>query len=452
MTRSSKIRTMVCLVATCGVATYGWIWSMSEQHTEAASVPTRNGGSDESVRVETITPRKGGLARTTVQPGSVNAFEEADLYSQAYGYLKELKVDIGSKVKKGDVLAKIDVPEIEEAILERKAAVDQSQANVLQMKAKVEVATADHAASIAAVDRQLAAQKRDEARLSFHEKQFKRVQSLLELKSIDERLVDEKEDQYLASLAALDSTKASVVSAKLDVQSAKARIGQANADEAAAEAAVRVAESALAKAEVRRKFSDILSPYDGVITVRNFHVGDFIRDAQNGGSIPLLKVERTDVMRVVIQIPDREVSFTDVGDAAEVYIDALPNRVFKGKVSRFANSEDHATRTMRTEVDIVNKDGLLRNGMYGKVTIFLQEPGEGWTVPSTAIVGKVEDGQGEIYVVQDGKAHRRKVSVGADNGTEIEILTGLTADSQVVIRYNGAIGDKVPVRVTPPRS
>ncbi|MBS0205517.1 MAG: efflux RND transporter periplasmic adaptor subunit [Planctomycetes bacterium] len=453
MSTSSRPISIACAIAASFIAISGWCLSPGGQSAaELQAAPVRETGSDDAVKVEVVNPRKGGLSRTTIQPGSVHAFEEADLYSQAYGYLKELKVDIGSKVKKGDLLAQIAVPEFEEAVVECQAAVDQAESNILQMKAKVAVAVADQEAAQAAVDRQLAAQKRDEARLSFHEKQFKRVQSLLALKSIDERLVDEKEDQFLASQAALDAAKAAVVSAQMDVKAAAARLGQANADVEAAKAAKRVAESALATAEVRRKFGEIISPYNGVITVRNFHVGDFIRDAQHGGAQPLLRVERTDVMRVVVQVPDREVPFTDVGDIAEVHIDALPKQVFKAKVSRYADSEDQATRTMRTEIDVVNTEGVLRNGMYGRVNIILENPGEGWTVPSTAIVGKVENGKGEIYVVKDGKSYRLQVAVGSDNGSEVEILSGLTSDSQVVTRYNGSIGDKVSVHVIPAKT
>lgn len=420
--------------------------------TSAAEGVPAERSQDETVSVEVASPRKGGLPRTTIQPGSVHAFEEADLYAQAYGYLKELNVDIGSRVKKGDLLARVDVPELQEAVLECQAAVDQAKANVTQMQAKVDVASADVDAAKATVDKQKAAQKRSEARMSFYEKQFKRVQSLLQLKSIDERLVDEKEDQFLASEADLDAAKAAVVSANLDVKAAEARLGQANADVGAAQAAVRVATAALAKAEVRKKFGEIASPYDGVVTVRNFHVGEFIRDAQHGGGQPLLRVERRDLMRVVVQVPDREVPYTDVGDAAEIRIDALPGRIFQGKVTRYADSEDQSTRTMRTEVDVPNTEGLLKNGMYGRVTIILQESTEGWTVPSTAIVGKVENGEGEIYIIKNGLAHKHHVKVGADNGTSIEVLSGLDANSTVVIRYNGAIGDKVPVRVRHPKT
>lgn len=443
------LRTLISVAGVAAIVAVSRFWLIQERESDGAEKKSAKGPPSEGqVQVEVSSPRKGGVPMTTTQPGSVYAFEEADLYSQSYGYLSELNVDIGSVVKKGDILARIDVPELTQEVAAAQAAVAQKQANVVQATAKVAVAEADKKAAEAAIEKQNAALRRDEARENFHYKQLKRVQSLLELKSIDERLVDEKEDQHLASLSAVDAAKAAVTSAHLDVLSADARLGQAKADVGVAEAELQMAAAELAKADVRRKFGDIVSPYNGVITARNVHVGDFIRDAQHGGNVPLLRVERTDVMRVVVQIPDRLVPYTDVGDEAEIRIDALPGRVFGGEVKRFANSEDQLTKTMRTEVDLVNDQHLLRNGMYGRVTFILQQSTEGWTIPSSALVGRVDDGKGEIYVVKDGVAHRQSVHVGTDNGREVTILSGVDGESQVVVRYKGAIGDKVPVQVS----
>lgn len=410
------------------------------------SKPARSEGN--VVQVDVVSPRKGGLPRTTTQPGSVHAFEDADLYSQVYGYLTELNVDIGSKVDKGMLLARIDVPEVVQEVAAATATVEQKKANVTQAQAKLEVAEAEKLSADAAVDREKAALKRDEARKEFNVKRYKRFQDLKSEKAIDDRLVEEKEDQWLASLSAVDAAQAALQAARVNVTAAIARVGQAKADVGVAQAELDVAKADLAKAEVRQKFGDIVSPYTGVITVRNVHVGYFIRDAQSGGNLPLLRVERTDLMRVIVQIPDIHVPYTDIGDKAEIRIDALPGKVFSGTVSRLANSEDHETRTMRTEIDLDNKDNLLRDGMYGRVTVILEESTTGWTVPSSAVVGRVEDGQGEIYVVRDGRAHRQKVQIGADDGRNFVILSGIDADSKVVTRYKGAIGDNVPVQVS----
>ena len=119
-------------------------------------------------------------------------------------------------------------------------------------------------------------------------------------------------------------------------------------------------------------YTVVTSPYDGVVTKRHFSRGDFVRGADSGGErVPLLAVERTDLMRVVVQVPDRDVPYVTVGDPAALEIDALPGRNFTAKVSRYADSEDPASRLMRTEVDVPNPDGVLRRGMYGRATLTL---------------------------------------------------------------------------------
>src|SRR6185312_8957181 len=120
---------------------------------------------------------------------------------------------------------------------------------------------------------------------------------------------------------------------------AKAKIEQAKADLEEAKATVDVDKASLDKAKVLVDYTKITSPYDGVITDRKFFRGAFIRSAADGNPIPLLTVARTDVVRVVTMVPDRDVPYVDVGDPAEVTLDALGSRVLKGKVSRYADTE-----------------------------------------------------------------------------------------------------------------
>src|SRR5262249_14928911 len=150
-----------------------------------------------------------------------------------------------------------------------------------------------------------------------------------------------------------------------------ARVKKAEADLTEAKANVAVAEAKLDKANVLVGYTTITSPYDGVITNRRFFEGDFIRSAAEGGSVPLLTVAAIDKVRVITQVPDSAVPYTDVGDNAEVTVDALPNEVFKGKVSRFSSSEDPSSRTMHTEIDLPNAKEKLRPGMYGIAKIIL---------------------------------------------------------------------------------
>jgi len=147
-----------------------------------------------------------------------------------------------------------------------------------------------------------------------------------------------------------------------------------------------------------------------------------------------------------LPVPDRDVPFVDRGDPAVVRLDALRGEEFKGAVDRFASTEDPESRNMRTEVDLPNPSGRLKEGMYGRVTLLLQPAAPtGVTIPSSALIRQNTQGEGSVYLVRDGKARKVNVRVGSDNGVETEITDGLKPEDEVVIRYNGAIGDGTPV-------
>src|SRR5262249_1569434 len=264
--------------------------------------------------------------------------------------------------------------------------------------------------------------------------------------AIEEKLVDEKEEARDAAVEAERAARAAVLTAKAQVVAEEAKIEQALADVADAEAAVNVAQAELERAEVLVKFATIVSPYDGVVTQRNFFPGDFVKSAtESGAHVPLLVVERTDRMRVVVQIPDRDVPYADPGDPAEVEIDALPGQKFPAKISRIASSEDPQTRLMRVEIDLPNPMGKIRRGRDGRVTILREKAGDVFSVPPSCLVGKTEDGKGSVYVIRDGHAYLTPVQVGADNGLRVGILAGIKADDEIVLHPNGTLRDGTPV-------
>jgi RND family efflux transporter MFP subunit len=403
-------------------------------HDAAAAHSFSHKEHSEPLRVQVVPVHQGGMDRVTVQPGSVRAFESADLYAKVSGYVKTLNVDIGSQVKVGQLLLEIDQPELVKDVERHQAAVQQSQARIVQMEARVRTAEADHQAALAAIVQAEAEIGRAEATLSFRQKQYERIQSLFELKSIDGRLVDEKRDERDAAAAAKDVATAKITTSKALAEASQAKVEQSRADVKDAEAAARLAQAELEKAEVMLAYTHITSPYDGVITVRNVHVGDFIRDSEKGASQnPMLVVQKTDIMRVVVDVPDRDVQFLDVGDPATVQLDPLPDRHIAGKVVRKANSEDPLTRTMRTEIDLTNEDGRLSDGMYGHVHILLEPKIEShFTVPSSCITADSESGKSCVLVVKDGHIRYIPVTVTIDDGTSVEISTGLAGDELVV--------------------
>jgi len=357
-------------------------------------------------------------------------------------------VDIGSHVKKGELLAEIDAPRERSAVAEAGAMVEQARARVGQMEAKVKSmeASRDTAAASAAqteadVDR-LASQRR------LAESQYARVKELSDRRAVDGKLVDEHRQQLEAAIAAENTSRLAVQTARAKLAAATVDIAQARADVAEARAAADVADAKLTKAQVDLDYARIVAPFDGVVTRRNFHPGSFIRSAAGGATVPLLTVSRQDLMRVVVQIPDRDVVLAGAGDPAAIVVDGLAGKTFQGKVSRVGESEDHTTRTMRVEIDLPNPEGLLREGMYGTVTIGLDKPTGRLTVPVACVVERSGKGDGVVRVVREGKVENVKVDLGADDGLVVEIDSGLKVDDQVVVRADGALenGSEVIVR------
>ncbi len=431
----------------------GW-YGLSKRHEPAAQShenPSQEHSKDvDKVSVDVVTPAKGGIDRICIQPGTIEPFEAADLYSKVSGFLIEQTVDIGSRVKSGQVLAKIAVPEHEKQVDRDTARVQHAEAIVSQMKARIVGAEAEAKSAQSSIVVAKSQVKARSAYRNFREKQLARYRELNAQRAIDARVVDESEDQFEAALEAETAASEAVITAEQRLVVAKAKIDQGKADLDEAKAEVKVAAADLERSKVLVAYSVITSPYDGVITRRTFNRGDFIRSADVGGDrAPLLAVERTDVMRVIVQVPDRDVPYTNIGDMASIEVDALPGKPVKLPISRVAESEDAATRTMRTEIDLPNKDGRLRRGMYGRVTLVLEEGHQGsLTIPSTAITSKPDGNRAIVRVVRDGVVKFVPVIVGADNGIRVEVISGLTPADSVIVRANGVLEEGSAVDIT----
>jgi RND family efflux transporter MFP subunit len=384
--------------------------------------------------VEVVRPGRQGIERRMVQPGSVHAFESVELYAMVSGYLKTQKVDIGSRVRQGEVLAELDVPRERQRAAETAALLEQARAQVRQAEAKVKAMAAERDTAAASVAQTQADIDRLVANRILAEQQYTRVKSLSDRNAVERRLVDEQQKARESAEAAERTARLAVQTAQAKLTSAAAKVEEARTEVAHARTAVSVAEARLAMAQVDLDYAKITAPFDGVVTRRGFHPGAFIRSAQTGTQPPLLTVARTDLMRVVVRVPDRDVILATPGDPATVTIDGLEGRSFQGTVSRIAHAEEPTSRTMRLEIDLPNPDGLLREGMYGRANIGLEPVAERLTVPAACVVDRSGKGEGVVQVVRDGKIERAKVSLGADNGALVEILSGLAPEDSVVLR------------------
>jgi HlyD family secretion protein len=435
-----------------GLAGAGWYF-LGGGHRPSEASATKPAGADESseepISVETIRLSKGGIMRTSTQIGSVHPFEEADLYAKVSGYLKVLKVDYGDHVKRDQLLAEIDDPEIVKDAEKAAADLEQARAAVTQAEAFIESAKADRDAQASAVEQAVAEVDRYVSSRQYHSKKFARYQDLVKNKAIPQQIADEEEESYDSARAAEVASQKGVLNARAQLLAAVARVKKAEADLTEAQANVGVAVAKLDRAKVLVGYTRITSPYDGVITRRNFFPGAFIRSAAEGGVMPLLTVASTDKVRVITEVPDRDVPQTDVGDVAEVTLDALGDQVLKGTVSRFAETEDATSRTMHTEIDLPNPDNRIRPGMYGIAKIILDSSTKGSTLPADVLVGEAKGGKADIFVIKDGKARKTRITIGADDGLRVEVLSGIGPEAEVITN-TGSVSEGAPVRATHP--
>ncbi|HMF37979.1 MAG TPA: efflux RND transporter periplasmic adaptor subunit, partial [Isosphaeraceae bacterium] len=345
-------------------------------------------------------------------------------------------------------LAQIFVPELDVAVLQAEAGLQHSKAMATQAEARVKTALAGVQAAEAKRNQAASTLEEAVAFRQYRKKALDRMTELARRNAVEQRLVDEAEDQYMASLASEHAAQSGIQTAEAQIAEAGAAVGLAEADLATAKTEITVSEANLQRAKVMVSYTRIEAPFDGVVTYRGdgIHPGSFIRSAADSISEALLAVATTNRMRTIVQVPDPDVPFCNVGDPASVKIDALGGRIFKGTVSRMAESEDLKDRTMRVEIDLPNDQGLLRDGMYGRAVIELEPPSQNLTLPSTCLIEQDGHGDGAVFVVRDGKVTRVKIRVGKDSGLRVEVLSGLTEDDQVIAQITPSISEGAVVK------
>jgi HlyD family secretion protein len=455
-----KLLILLIAAGLAGIAYYMATVGTDRTSTTPLEKPTPHGekATDGSLlpRVEVVKPSRGGMERTTQQPGTVHAFEFAQLYAKVSGYVQELKVDRGSRVKKDELLVELYVPELV-------AAVEQAKAGLVRAHAGVEIATARVATAEEKIKAAWAYEKETEAKWQaaiawreYRQKQYDRISDLVARRAVEARLQDEELKQLDTAKADEKAALAARETARARIAEANAELAQAHADVAGANAEVKVSQANLDKEEALEAYTHIRSPYDGVVIFRGeaVHKGAFIQSADQGMKDPILTVARDDLMRTIIPVPDLDVPYVNLGDPAIVRIDALGGREFKGMVSRIADSEDVNDRTMRVEVDLENpvvdpkgQMRMIRDGMYGRAEIILEKATTNLIVPSSAVLQRGTNGKGTVEVVRDGKLYRQAVVVGRDDGNLAEILHGLEPESDVVLQPEIAMADGTPVEV-----
>jgi multidrug efflux pump subunit AcrA (membrane-fusion protein) len=379
--------------------------------------------------IAVVKVEKRSVKRVVEQPGAVHAFEETVLYARVGGYVRELApdparadhpphdrgIDIGSRVKRDQVLAELAVPELEEEFKQQEALVRQADAEVTQAKKALAASAAGVAAAKAHVTEAEAGFGRAQAVYVRWQSEAERIGRLVTGGVIDTQTRDETLNQLKSAEAGKAEATARVASAGAAVAKAEADRKKAVADVAAADARLDVARAGVRRTDAMRGYTHIKAPFDGVVTRRGASTGDFVAaDGRHG----LFAVARLDPVRVVVGVPEADAGLVEPGVDVSVALPTAAGPPAVGKVVRTSWALDPGSRTLRTEIDLPNPDGKVRPGMYVVARLSAELPAA-WAVP-TAAVGKVND-ESVVYLAQGGKAVRVAVQLHRGDAQHTQI-------------------------------
>jgi RND family efflux transporter MFP subunit len=371
---------------------------VAERHLAASPSPVNSTKANRPPRVEVVRPRRVTVAQRLQTNATLEAFEEADLFAKVSGYLSDVRVDIGDHVKAGQVLAVIDVPEMEKELAEAKAQLESKQSSLESARRQL-----DHYKANITLQEALL-RRREELGSAGH--------------FISDRVLDE---------------------VRANAEIAKADLSVAEANRALAANQVDVAAATVEKIKTLLAYTQIVAPFDGVVARRLVNRGDLVQAATATRTTPsagsLFTVQRIDTIRVFCDVPENDVPRVHIGDPAIVKPSGFDGEPFFGKVTRFSLRLDPETRNMRTEIDLSNPDERLYPGMYAEVSLKMDQRPDALTVPAAAVGS---DGDGNfVYTINDDRITRLAIKTGLTDNGRIEVTAGLSEATPVVATVKG---------------
>jgi RND family efflux transporter MFP subunit len=390
------------LVVAVGLGTVG---TVVQRHLGASPAPAKSMEVDSRPRVEIVHPRRRTVAQRLETNATLAAFEEADLFAKVSGYPSDVRVDIGDHVKAGQVLAVIEIPEMEQELAE-------DQAQLASKESALETARRE-------VDHQ-------QANVALQDVTLKRQEVLF--------------NQHWISAQTLDEMRAKAAIAKAD-------LGVAEANSALAANQVDLAAATVERIKTLIAYSQVVAPFDGVMARRLVNRGDLVQAPTASRTTPLFTVQRIDTIRVFCDVPENDVPRLHIGDPAIVKPSGFDGKPFIGKVTHFSLRLDPETRNMRTEIDLPNPDERLYPGTYAEVSLEMNRHPDALTVPAPAVGS---DGDGSfVYTITDNRITRLAIKSGLIDNGRIEVTAGLSEETPVVTTIKTAPPPETVVQPDP---
>ena len=332
------------------------------------------------------------LTNTLSVAGQFLPLQEVELHAKVAGYIRHINVDIGDRVRTGQVLATLDVPEVTAQVEGADAGVRQTQDQIVRAKSEVQRAQANLDAVHSAAQRlQQASDQRP---------------GLIAQQELDDALAKDR------------GASAQVDSAKSALSATQQQLGVSRAD--------RQHYSALAD------YSRITAPFSGVVTWRYADTGSLIQaGTSNSASMPVVKLAEVDTLRLRLPVPEALASFVRVGTMSSIHVQSL-GQTFNGKITRSTGALDPSTRTMQVEIDVPNSDGRLSPGMYADVSLNIQRESDALVVPVQAV--DQSGSQPFVMLVNSAdKVEKRTIHIGVSTANRIEVIEGLQAGDKVIV-------------------
>ena len=334
----------------------------------------------------------GNLASSLTVAGQFQPYQQVDLHAKVSGYIRWIKVDIGDRVRQGEVLALLEVPELQNQVEGARAEVRHSQSDITRAQSEVVSAESTYSALHA---------------------EYTRLEEA------------SKERPGLIAEQELDDARAKD-------QEAAAQVGVAKASLDAMQQQLGISNATRSRLETMSRYEQIIAPFTGVVTKRYADTGSLIQAGQNNNTqtLPVVQVAESDLLRLRMPVPEGDVPYIQVGGDVQVKVNAT-GRTFTGKIIRFSRALDTNTRTMLTEVDVPNLDLSLDPGMYAETTIQLQQKNDALILPAQAVV---QNGDQSYVLVVDATNHveKRGVTLGIQTSNRVEITSGLQAGDNVI--------------------
>jgi HlyD family secretion protein len=411
--------------------------------------------------VQVARPQRQTLNLMIEQPGRVEAFEQTPVYAKIPGYVKDVHVEIGARVRRGDLLAELDVPEVVEDVRQKEGMVTQAGLEIRQSELALLVAVASQTTARSLAREAQAGRKKAQANVERWQSECTRMDAMVKGQVIDVQTRDEARNQCRAAEAAREEADARVLSAEASLAEATAKCAKAESDVAAARNRLLVAQSDQRRSEAMLGYARITAPFDGIVSDRRVHTGHFLQSAAGGSKgEPLFVVVRIDKVRVFVDVPEADAVLVRDGSSGRIRVQVLNDREFEGVVAGTSWSLDPGQRTLRTEIDFPNPERLLRPGMYVHALIGVRRV-DAWTVPSAAVI--VRDGQTFCYRLDGDRSVRLPVKIGTREGLAVEVLKkqhrpekpgekarweNPSGDEQIIVTHPGELNDGQVIRAT----